>query len=120
MNTFFFDDDGKCLYSMNYIVDAEAYPDAGKVLHVEDELDPNEIWYDFGMSRLTNKTAFEETVVTNEIRNLPVGTFASVNGSTVVVDDGSLELEVSVSQDVPVLLSHVSRHTKQVEVPCEV
>mgnify|MGYP000972357408 FL=1 len=119
MNTFVFDTNGKCLYSMNYIVEAEAYPDAGKVLHVEDELNPNEIWYDFEMSRLTNKTAFEEIVVTNEIQNLPIGTFANVNWSTVVVDDGSLELEVSVSQDVPVFLSHVSHHTKQVEVPCE-
>lgn len=119
MNTLVFDADGKCLYSINYQVMAEDYPDAGKVLHVESEFDPNHMWYDFETDRMTNKTPFEEVLATNEIHNLPVGTVADVNGVQVIVDDGSLELEVTVSQILPVTISHVAHHTKTVEVSCE-
>jgi hypothetical protein len=119
VNSLIFDTEGRCLYSMNSAVTETDYPDAGKVLLVEENFNPNDIWYDFQMNRMTNKTAFEEVVINNQIQNLATGTVANVNGTTVVVDDGSLELDVAVSQILTVILSHVKHYTKQVEVYCE-
>jgi len=120
MNTLVFDHDGNCLFAMNYLVEAEDYPTAGKVVHSEAELSPNDMWYDFEKNRMDNKTPFEVTVTTNTIAGLPEGTIAEIEGSEVVVDGGSLELVTSVPQTAVVNLRHPRHYPLRVEVVCEV
>jgi hypothetical protein len=119
MNTLVFDSNGRCLYSINYQVTPEAYPDAGKVLHLEEEFHANDVWYDFENDRMSNRTQFEEVLIPNGIGNLPVGTVVECHGEIVVVDDGSIEFQTSVTHSVTVTLSHARHYMKQVEVLCE-
>lgn len=119
MNTLVFDKEGRCLYSISYQVTPEAYPDAGKVLHLEDEFNANDVWYDFEKDRMSHRTEFEEVLIPNGIGNLPAGTTVEVGGIETVVDDGSIELETSVTHSVTVILSHPRHYMKRVEVLCE-
>jgi hypothetical protein len=120
MNTLVFDTEGRCLYSINYQVTPEAYPDAGKVLHVEEEFSANDVWYDFENDRMSHRTEFEEIVETNNIHNLPSGTLVEFNdGSAVLGDDGAITFGTRITHTVTLTLSHVRHYTKQVEVLCE-
>lgn len=120
MNTLVFDQQGNCLYSMNYQVEPESYSDAGMVLHVEQEFTPNTVWFDYEKNRMSNKTDFEEAVTTNTISNLPIGTFVDIGGEELVVDDGVFEIIVTAPQTVVVGLRHVQHNSKMLEVSCEV
>lgn len=119
MNSLVFDQNGSCLYAMNYEVYQEDYPSAAKVLHLDVEHNPNDVWYDFEKNRLDQKTEFEEVVTANAISNLPVGTVVEIGDESIVVDDGVFELEVAMPQTVRLSITHVRHHRKFLEVPCE-
>jgi hypothetical protein len=119
MNSLVFDHDGSCLCAMNYEVYPEDYPSAAKVLHLDVEHNPNDVWYDFEKDRLDQKTPFEEVITTNTVSNLPVGTVVEVADESIVVDDGVFELEVTMPQTVYLSISHVRHHRKFLEVACE-
>lgn len=120
MNTYVFDEAGKCLMQLNYFAEQEDFESNRRVVHSNVEHDPNHIWFDYENNRLDQKTPFQEVVTTNTISNLPAGTILEIAGLEAEVDDGEVTIEVGAPQTVRVGLRHVRHHHKFVEVQCEV
>lgn len=63
---------------------------------------------------------FAVTVTTNTVSGIPTGTRARVGWvADVTVDDGALQIEVELPENVPVHLTHPLYSDLTVEVPCE-
>lgn len=115
MSVAFFETTGKCLG----IVDGNGeIPDAAASASVPHGTSPNSIWYDG--AEVQPKTPFEVQVSPNTVSGIPAGTEAVLTSSVVVVDDGTLELEVDYAQTVRVTLLHPRHYETSVGVPCEV
>jgi hypothetical protein len=117
MNTAAFDAEGRCLFVLNDYIEA---PEAAAVVHTEESVNPNLVWYDFETSAIKYRGPLPYEVAANTITGLPPGTTAHVGDSCTVVNDGVLELEVEYAQDVRVLLTHVRHLDVEIEVPCEI
>lgn len=117
MNTYAFDETGRCICTADSEV---AFDDAAKVIVSPERHRPDDIWFDFDGDALRIKTALQCQVATNTISGLPASTVVEINGLEIQVDDGVFELEVSAPQTVRVGLRHVRHMHRFVEVPCEV
>jgi hypothetical protein len=116
MNTVAFDADGRCLFVLNDYLETT---DAAFVVHTEETVNPNQVWYDAVTQTIKPRLPLPNGVQPNEVIGLPAGTTAYVGTEQMLVDDGVLELEVEYPQTVKVVLTHVRYLDAEVEVPCE-
>lgn len=120
MTTLVFKANGACGLAVDDDLPESDFPDAAKVLYVPYPISANEVWYDFSHQAMLFRRPFDVGISPNTVTGLPVGTRAVVKGAEIVVDDGSLELDVDYPETVRVLLIHPSNLDTWVEVPCEV
>lgn len=120
MITMVFDETGKCVCTVDDVLEADMFPGAAAVVQVSTKFYPDQVWYDFARSAVVAKTPMRVQVTTNTVSGIPQGTTALVSGSLLVVNDGTLELEVTYPQTIQVVLSHLRHIERVVEVPCEV
>ena len=119
MTTLAFASDGRCICSVNVPVAAVHFTDAAKVIEIDKPISANEVWYDLRQNTLTFRKLAKVTLRKNRVLGLPEGTIALVNGETVLVDDGSLEIEVEYNQVISVVLMNPRFLDTTVEVDCE-
>ena len=122
MNTYVFSQDGRCeLGAFDHRFVEEAFP--GRIVVYSNARYPaNQIWYDTFDQKIMEKSAFHVRVSPNTLTGIPPGTTARVLGETttsVVVNDGALELDVAYPQTVRVALSHKAHIDQVFEVDCE-
>lgn len=120
MITMVFDEAGKCVCTVDDVVAPDMFPGAAAVVQVSTAFHPDQVWYDFVKNAVVAKSPMRVEVTTNTVSGIPQGTTAIVSGSLFVVNDGTLELEVTYPQTIQVVLSHLRHTQKVVEVPCEV
>ncbi len=118
--TAIFDADGKCLY----VVDSDrSVSDDGPetyAVQIESKINPNDVFYDTDNARMAFKADFLPSISTSTIQNLPEGTQVTLSdGTSFLVDDGSIEFEVEFPETIHVILEHIRYRTKHVEVNCE-
>jgi hypothetical protein len=116
MNTYVFDQTGRCMYSASVPVEHEGCV----VIHAEETLDPNVIWYDHAEGKMLGKTVMPVTIFVNRIEDIPAGSTVLCKGQVFTVDDGVFEIDVAMPEVVPVTIMHVSHLTFEAEVQCEV
>lgn len=119
MTTLAFAEDGRCICAVNVPVAAAYFTDAVKVIEVDQPLSANEVWYDLRQNMLVLRKPALFTLHKNRVTGLPEGTIALVNGETVFVEDGSLEIEVEYDQVIKVTLMNPRFLDTTVEVVCE-
>jgi hypothetical protein len=84
-------------------------------------IDANMVFYDTTKQVVRGKQPFFVGVKPNLVTGIPVGTTALVGASAtpVVIEDGTLELEVDYAETVNVTLVHPHYVTRILEVACE-
>lgn len=117
MNTYVFDQSGRCTCTANIAMPLDDLNDGLIGIHSEAVYDPAEIYFD---GEIRPVKQFDLVASTNLVTGLPVGTEVFIESSRQVVDDGSLELEVTFNNVVTAVLIHPHYETRTVEVPCEV
>lgn len=116
MNTYAFDETGKCICVVHGVFDY----DAPVVVQADGKTDPNLVWYDYATGQIAPRTAFPLEVTTNTVSGIPAGTTAFIGPDQFIIDDGVFTIEVDLPQTVLVHLEHVRHLMTDVEVPCEV
>jgi hypothetical protein len=120
MNTLAFGADGRCMCAVNDFIESENFPEAAIVLHTEQTLTANQVWYDIANEVLVLRRPIQVGVSPNMVVGVPAGTTAIVGTDEIPVDDGSIELEVDYPQTVKLVLLNPRFLDTVVEVPCEV
>ena len=114
-----FDADGRCKYVLDGSPGSVDVSTEAAVVYVEENVNPNTVWYDHVFGEMITRSPFRVLVSSNKIENIPVGTTAYIGLESIVVNDGAIEFDVAYPQQLRVVLTHV-RHTDTiVEVPCE-
>lgn len=114
-----FDASGRCSFVLDGDLSCMTIDESSIVLQLENSVDPNKVWYDTESGRMLPRTPFPVVINPNQIASIPPGTEAIVGDEKVVVDSGTLELEVDYPETVRVVLLHVRHLDTTVEVPCE-
>lgn len=117
MNTYVFNQAGECTCAANVALDLESLGDGLTGIHSELTYKASEIYYDGEIKPIKG---FELAISPNLVTGIPVGTKAFIGNDMQIVDDGSLELEVTFKSIVTVVLVHPQYQTTSVEVSCEV
>jgi hypothetical protein len=117
MNTYVFNEAGECTCVANVELDLESFGDGFTGVHSESTYKASEIYYD---GEIRPIKSFELVISTNLVTGIPVGTKAFIGNDMQIVDDGSLELEVTFKSVVTVVLVHPQYQTTSVEVSCEI
>ncbi len=114
-----FDASGKCKYVLDGSPDAVDVSGEAAVVHADEKVDPNTVWYDYAANKMLPRTPFRIFVSQNKIERVPVNTVAHVGSDSFAVSEGSIEFEVDYPQNVVVTLLHVRHIDTVVEVQCE-
>lgn len=114
-----FDASGKCKYVLDGSPDAVDVNGEAAVVHTDERVDPNTVWYDYAVNKMLPRTPFRIFVSQNKIERIPADAIAHVGSDSFVVSDGFIELEVNYAQKVIVTLLHVRHLDRVVEVQCE-
>lgn len=115
-----FDADGRCKYVLDGTPDSAAVSDEAAVAYSEDPIDPNMVWYDHESGKMMPRTPFRVSVTNNRIERVPVGTKVYVGADSAVVNEGSIDFDVSYAQTIVVTMMHIRHIDKVLEVRCEV
>lgn len=116
MNTYIFNQDGRCICAANSELPSDDVPAGATAVHSEISYRPDDIYFDNGICPIKE---FAVTVASNRVANIPAGTRAMVGAASEIVNDGILELDVNYPTIVRVVLDHPHYRMKAVEVPCE-
>ena len=114
-----FDASGKCKYVLDGSPDAVDVSGEAAIVHTDEKVDPNTVWYDHAASKMLPRTPFRISVSRNKIERIPANAVAHVGSDSFVVSEGSIEFEVDYPQKVVVTLLHVRHLDTVVEVQCE-
>jgi hypothetical protein len=115
-----FDADGRCKYVLDGSPGSVDVSTEAAVVYVEENVNPNTVWYDHVFGEMITRSPFRVLVSSNKIENIPVGTTAYIGLESIVVNDGAIEFDVAYPQQIRVVLIHVRHMDTIVEVPCEV
>jgi hypothetical protein len=117
MNTYVFNQAGECTCVANVELNLESFSEGLIGIHSELTYKSSEIYYDGEIKPIKS---FELVISTNLVTGIPVGTKAFIGNDMQIVDDGSLELEVTFKSVVNVVLVHPQYQTTSLEVFCEI
>jgi hypothetical protein len=115
-----FDVDGRCKYVLDGTPDSVAVRDEAAVAYSEEPINPNMVWYDHEAGKMMPRTPFRVSVTNNRIERVPVGTKVYVGADSAVVNEGSIDFDVSYAQTIVVTMMHIRHIDKVLEVRCEV
>ena len=115
-----FDQDGRCKYTLDGSLGSTDVSGEAAVVQTDHPVNPNEVWYDHTAGVMLPRTPFRLRISQNKIEGIPTDTVIYIGSDSVVVNEGSIDLDVSYPQTVVATLMHVRHMDKVVEVPCEV
>lgn len=119
MNTAFFREDGSCIsIAEGNWLDMD-FPTAVHRSLVDQQITPNDIWCDEN-GMVHPRQSMNLLVAINTISQIPPGTLVAFQSDSVVVDDGTLEIESPFTTTITAILSNPKFKITTVEVPCEV
>lgn len=117
MNTLFFNSQGKCVLVIN--MEQSLINDLGLIgKHSAEYSNPEDCYLEDDIIKPIN--SFSEIISPNTVSNLPPGTTVILAPDSVLVDDGTLELEVDYPTTITAKLTHPHYKDKVIEVSCEV